>query len=84
MNEDTWDKMSLSERKAYVEKKDKINELLISSGDYIFQRFFDLESDEMLDEKFDVLTKLNNGVVPADIPNYYDVLENYPKNKMWD
>ena len=39
----------------------------------------------MIDKKIDVLEKLASGVVPADIPDYYEVLELYPKDgEMWD
>lgn len=52
-------------------------------------KFLDVESDKMLDEKIEVLTKLSSGVPPAEIPNYYDILELYPKKEdskhiMWD
>ena len=41
--------------------------------------FFDLDSDELLDEKIEVLTALKNGKQIVDIPNFYDILELYPK-----
>lgn len=68
----------------YVEKTEKIFELFLQCDDDLIQRFFDLESDEMLDEKIEVLTALVNGEVPANIPHYYDVLEKMPKNGPWD
>lgn len=68
-----------------AEKKIRIMDLLFEVDDAIFKQFFDIESDEMLDKKIEVLEKLASGVVPADIPEYYDVLELYPKdNEMWD
>lgn len=42
-------------------------------------QFFDLNSDELLDEKIKVLTALKEGKQIADIPNFYDILELYPK-----
>lgn len=63
------------------EKKDKILDLyteLVKSGDNVIRDFFDLSSDKMLDKKIDVLTKLKNGVKPSDIPDFYEVLEEYP------
>ncbi len=42
-------------------------------------QFFDLDSDELLDEKIEVLTALKEGKQIADIPNFYDILELYPK-----
>ncbi len=68
-----------------AEKKIRIMDLLFEVDDAIFKQFFDIESDEMLDKKIDVLEKLASGVVPAGIPEYYDVLELYPKeDEMWD
>ncbi len=53
--------------------------------DLLVRKFFDLDSEEMLDKKIEVLTKLKNGVPPADIPDYYSILELYPKDdQMWD
>ena len=48
-------------------------------------QFFDLDSDELLDEKIRVLTALKDGKQIADIPNFYDILELYPKDgEHWD
>ena len=68
----------------YVEKIEKITDLYLKCGDYLVQRFFDLDSNEMLDEKIEVLTALVEGAAPADIPNYYKVLELMPKTEKWD
>ena len=68
----------------YIEKSEKIFELFIQCDDDLVHRFFDLDSKEMLDVKIEVLTALVNGVAPADIPNYYDVLELMPKTGLWD
>lgn len=76
--------MSISERKAYMERRDKITTMLISCGDPLFRQFFDFDSDKMLDEKLEVLEKLNKGIPPADIPNYYKVLELYPAGEHSD
>ena len=65
-------------------KKLKIMDLLFEVDDALFKQFFDVESDKMLDEKIEVLTALSKGVLPADIPKYYNVLELYPHNEMWD
>ena len=68
-----------------AEKKIRIMDLLFDIDDTIFKQFFDIDSDEMLDKKIEVLEKLANGVVPADIPEYYEVLELYPKQgEIWD
>ena len=66
------------------EKMLKILELYPLIHDTFIIEFFDLDSDKMLDEKIEVLTALKNGKVPAEIPNYYKILEKYPKTEMWD
>lgn len=66
------------------DKKLKIMELLTSVYDPLL-KFFDLDSEEMLDEKIEVLTALKNGKSINDIPNFYKVLELYPNdNEIWD
>ncbi len=51
----------------------------------MLQKFFDLNSDELLDEKIEVLTALKEGKTISDIPNFYKILELYPKdNTHWD
>ena len=48
-------------------------------------RFFDFESDKMLDDKIEVLTALKNGKTISEIPKFYDILELYPdEDEMWD
>lgn len=67
------------------EKMLKIFELLPQVDDLLINKFFDLESDKMLDEKIEVLTALANGKKPNEIPKYYDILELYPKDgQIWD
>ena len=63
------------------EKTEQIYELLLSVDDYLIHKFFDLESDKLLDDKIEVLTDLKNGKAPADIPKYHDILELYPKDE---
>ena len=47
--------------------------------------FFNLDSDELLDEKIEVLTALKEGKSISEIPKFYDILELYPKdNRRWD
>lgn len=67
-----------------IEKKEKIYQLLFNVDDELVIRFFDENSNKMLDEKIDVLTRLVNGEKPEDIPNYYDILESYDPNAFWD
>ena len=68
------------------EKLVKIRELLFEVDDLLFHNFFDVDSEELLDEKIEVLTKLKNGITPDKIDNYYKILKLYPKdkNQIWD
>lgn len=53
--------------------------------DRLIMKFFDPSSEEMLDLKIKVLTQLKDGIPPADIPEYYDILELYPADdQIWD
>jgi hypothetical protein len=47
-------------------------------------KYFDVESEELLDEKIEVLTLLKGGKAIKDIPNFYKVLEKLPKEGIWD
>ena len=67
-----------------IEKKAKILDLLFEVDCYEVSQFFDVDSDKMLDEKIEVLTALKDGKTIAEIPKFYDVLESYPHNEMWD
>ncbi len=68
-----------------IEKREKILDLLFQVDCYEVSQFFDLDSNEMLDEKIEVLTALKNNKPIKEIPNFYKVLELYPKNgEMWD
>lgn len=53
--------------------------------DTLVAQFFDIDSEENLDLKIEVLEKLKKGVPPAEIPEYYDILELYPADgDTWD
>ena len=68
-----------------IEKMIQVMELYAEVDDLLVQKFFDLDSEEMLDLKIEVLTQLKNGVPPCDIPEYYSILELYPADgEMWD
>lgn len=72
------------EHKQLIEKKEKIMKLLFEVDCYEL-KFFDLESDKLLDEKIEVLTALKEGKTIEDIPNFYKVLELMPeKGQIWD
>ena len=76
--------MSMSGQE-YIEKKEQIFSLLLEVSDSLVAKFFDPNSEKMLDEKIEVLTALNEGQKPSEIPKYYDILELYPKEGVqWD
>jgi hypothetical protein len=68
----------------YIEKKARILDLLFEVDCYEVSQFFDVDSDKMLDEKIEVLTALKDGKTISEIPKFYNVLELYPRNEMWD
>lgn len=70
-----------------IEKGVKVRELFLEVENFppMLQKFFDLNSDNLLDEKIEVLTALKEGKQIADIPNFYKILELYPKDgEHWD
>ena len=66
------------------EKKELIRELF--SEVYIpALQYFDLDSNELLEEKISVLTALKEGKEIKDIPGFYKVLELLPdEGQIWD
>ena len=64
-----------------IEKGVKVRELFFEV-DFppMLTQFFDLDSDRLLDEKIEVLTALKEGKQISDIPNFYTILELYPKD----
>ena len=69
-----------------IEKGVKVRELFFEV-DFppMLTQFFDLDSDRLLDEKIEVLTALKEGKQISEIPNFYDILELYPKDgEHWD
>ena len=70
--------------KELIIKKDRIMDLLFKVDNYEVSKFFDVESEEMLDDKIEVLTALSEGKTIAEIPKFYDVLELMPKDGIWD
>lgn len=67
-----------------IQKKEQIFDLLMSVDDDLIRRYFDPDSDELLDEKIEVLTSLKEGKTISEIPKYYDILELLPKEGVWD
>ena len=66
------------------EKKIQIMDLLPYSIGIPEMKYFNLDSDELLDEKIEVLTQIKEGKTIAKIPNFYNVLEDLPEDDMWD
>lgn len=77
--------MTLTDKeKKIMEKQMQIIELLPYADGFPEMKFFDLESDELLDEKIEVLEAIKSGKTISEIPKFYDVLELMPKDGMWD
>lgn len=71
--------------KELIKKRAQIIDLLFQVDCYEVSQFFDVDSDELLDDKIEVLTALKEGKPIAEIPKFYDILELMPKNgEMWD
>ena len=67
------------------EKWEKVVFLLLDVRDPMVHAFFDKNSEELLDEKIEVLTALIEGKTPSEIPKYYDILELKPDDDShWD
>lgn len=66
------------------EKKIQIMDLLPYAICIPEMKYFNLDSDELLDEKIEVLTQIKEGKTIAEIPNFYKVLEDLPEDDMWD
>ena len=62
----------------------KVHQLLTEVSDVLVDRFFDLDSENLLDEKIEVLTALKNGKKPEEIPKYYAILEKFTQDQHWD
>lgn len=70
----------------WIKKKKlmKVHQLLTEVSDVLVDRFFDLDSENLLDEKIEVLTALKNGKKPEEIPKYYAILEKFTPDQHWD
>lgn len=71
--------------KLIIEKQMKIRSLFVDAA-FAFpeMKFFDVDSENLLDEKIEVLEAINAGKTIAEIPRFYDVLELMPKAGIWD
>lgn len=81
-----WMQEHMGEEEYQIEsKKYQIDNLLMEVTFPPFEQFFDVDSNELLDEKIDVLTALKEGHPISEIPKFYDILELYPKEgEHWD
>lgn len=69
--------------KDIMQKHLQINELLVDVIGVPELKYLNVDSDEMLDEKIEVLTALKEGKTIEEIPNFYKVLEDLPEGH-WD
>lgn len=69
--------------KEIMEKQVQIMDLLPYAIGIPEMKYFNLDSDKLLDEKIEVLTQIKEGKTIGEIPNFYKVLEDLPDN-MWD
>ncbi|HQB32057.1 MAG TPA: hypothetical protein PLI19_01880 [Erysipelotrichaceae bacterium] len=68
-----------------MEKQMKLMELLPNLSMFpMLSKYFDADSNEMLDEKIEVLEALQEGKQPIDIPNFESIFELLPKEGKWD
>lgn len=67
-----------------IEKMLKVEDLYAVVYGIPELKYFDLSSEELLDEKIEVLTQLKKGKKIGEIPNFYGVLEKLPKEGKWD
>lgn len=68
-------------------ERDKLKHLFdlkLNCTNVLVQKFFNIDSTDMLDEKIEVLEALNSGKTIDEIPNFYKILELMPKEGMWD
>ena len=70
--------------KEKIEKMLKVEDLYAEVYGTPELKYFDLSSEELLDEKIEVLTQLKKGKKIGEIPNFYAVLEKLPKEGKWD
>lgn len=67
-----------------IEKMLKVEELYAAVFGIPELKYFDISSEELLDEKIEVLTQLKEGKLIGEIPNFYNILEKLPEKGIWD
>lgn len=68
------------DREELIKKRTKLFLLKCSTGNDLVQRFMNDENDKMMDEKIEVCQRLIDGEKIEDIPNFYEVLDDMPKD----
>lgn len=67
-----------------IMKKERIRDLMFDVYEPEM-RYFDMDSNELLDEKIEVLEALKAGKAIKDIPNFHLILELMPEDgQIWD
>ena len=73
------------EEKQKIQNEMRLGELMPALLDYpALAKYFDVESEKMLDTKIRVLEELESGKKPNDIPDFYSIFELLPKEGIWD
>lgn len=67
--------MTDEEKNKLIEKKLHIYQLLCEIDDDMINEYFDENSDDNLDLKIEVLTKISKGSKPTEVEHFYDILE---------
>ena len=67
-----------------IEKMIEIHKLYYELLSIPELKYFDTNSEELLDDKLEVLKALKAGKQIKDIPKFYAVLELMPKTGTWD
>jgi hypothetical protein len=67
-----------------IRKWERIFNLLMEVDDDLIMRYFDLDSNHLLDMKIEVLEALKAGKMICEIEKFYDILEHLPTEGLWD
>ena len=68
-----------------LKKFDELMMLYAQCDDPMIERYFDIDSNKMIDEKIAVLKALKDGKAPGEIPDFEKILELKPDNDShWD
>ena len=81
--------MNTEQQHEYIIKREKLFELYQKINSPFIISHFDIDSDELLDQKIEILQRVVDGQNIQDIENYLEILEKYPKQSenrkvFWD